>query len=71
MCPDDVAILKIIKGKHSLDLQQLKRATDIIEENFATCHLLCQQGYLERNRLGGLQVTMKGNNAVIEALPFK
>ena len=40
----------------------------VIDENFATCHSLCRQGYLERNRLGGLQVTQKGKYAVIAAL---
>ena len=68
MCPNEVAILSIINEKHAFALKQLKRATAIIEENFATCHSLCRQGYLERNRLGGLQVTRKGKNVVIAAL---
>ncbi len=70
MCPNEVAILAIINEKHSYELGQLKRATEMIEENFATCHSLCQQGYLERNKLGGLQVTKKGKYAVIEAFNF-
>ena len=66
MSPNEVAILTIINEKNKYELVQLKLATTIIEENFATCHSLCRQGFLERNRLGQLQVSMAGNEALIE-----
>ncbi len=70
MSPYELVILTTVKEKHAFDLKQLRVATEMIEGNLATCHSLCRQGYLERNKLGGLQVTKKGKYAIIEALNF-
>lgn len=67
MGQNEVEILSIINRRYALDLEQLIRVTDVIEENYALCNSLCQQGYLEKKRLGGLQVTSKGKNALLQA----
>ena len=68
MSPNELAILMILKEKCALDLEQLTHVNDIVEGNFLLCNSLCRQGYLERKRLGGLQVTWKGKNAINKVL---
>ena len=68
MLPNELAILMTINQKHTLDLEQLIHACNVVQENLPLCSSLCQQGYLERKRLGGLQVTWKGKNAINKVL---
>ena len=68
MLPNEFAVLMIIKEKCALDLEQLQQANDVVEENLLIAGSLCRQGYLERKRLGGLQVTRKGKTAINKVL---
>ena len=64
MFPNEVEILTMINEKYALDLEQLIHVNDIVGENRLLCNSLCRQGYLEKKRLGGLHVTMKGKMAI-------